>query len=95
MQPFMAALSDRIGRYKQIIQAGLGLIALTTLAFIFATRYIDFLGLRIAQGLGVAMEIPPTFGPFGAGHPKGESGERHGIFYNFSNGHCLYSGNDA
>lgn len=60
LQPFTARLSDRVGHYKRIIQAGLGFIGLATLAYVFARHYLDLLGLRIAQGFGLAMEIPPT-----------------------------------
>jgi len=83
LQPFMAALSDRIGRYKQIIQVGLALIALTTLAFIFATRYIDLFGLRIAQGLGLAMEIPPTLALLELATQKETRGSAMGFFTTF------------
>jgi MFS family permease len=60
IQPFTAALVDRIGRHKRFIQAGLAVICLATLAFILANRYLDLLGLRIMQGCGLALEIPPT-----------------------------------
>jgi MFS family permease len=60
LQPFTAALVDRLGHQKRLIQAGLILICLATLAFILAGRYLDLLGLRIVQGLGLALEIPPT-----------------------------------
>ncbi|MEJ2657521.1 MAG: MFS transporter [Desulfobacterales bacterium] len=80
LQPFMAALSDRIGYYKQIIQAGLAFIALTTLGFIFADRYIDLLGLRIAQGLGLAMEIPPTLALLELTTRKEKRGSAMGFF---------------
>lgn len=60
LQPFTARVSDRLGHHKRVIQAGLGFIGLATLAFVFAARYPDLLGLRIAQGFGLAMEIPPT-----------------------------------
>jgi MFS family permease len=60
LQPFTAALVDRMGRHKRFVQAGLVLICLSTVAFILAGRYLDLLGLRILQGFGLAMEIPPT-----------------------------------
>jgi MFS family permease len=60
LQPFTARLTDRVGRYKLIIQAGLVLLSLTTFAFIFASRYLDVLVLRIIQGVGLALEIPAT-----------------------------------
>jgi MFS family permease len=80
LQPFMAALSDRIGHYKQIIQAGLAFIALTTLGFIFATRYIELLGLRILQGFGLAMEIPPTLALLELSTKKEKRGSAMGFF---------------
>jgi len=60
LQPFAGAVSDRIGHYKHFIQGGLILIGLATLGFAFANRYLDLLGLRVVQGLGLALEIPPT-----------------------------------
>jgi MFS family permease len=60
LQPVTATLVDRMGHHKRFIQAGLVLICLATLAFILAVRYLDLLGLRIAQGCGLALEIPST-----------------------------------
>ncbi len=80
LQPFMAALSDRIGHYKRIIQAGLLVISLATLGFILANRYVDILGLRIAQGLGLAMEIPPTLALLGLMTRKETRGSAMGFF---------------
>lgn len=60
LQPFAGTFIDRIGHYKLVIQTGLAFICISTLGFIFAGRYLDLLGLRIAQGFGLAMEIPPT-----------------------------------
>jgi MFS family permease len=60
LQPLTAALVDRVGHHKRFIQTGLVLICLATLAFIMAGRYLDLLGLRIAQGCGLALEIPST-----------------------------------
>ncbi len=59
-QPFTAAITDRLGIYRRAIQAGLILIAIATVAFAFATSFLDLLVLRIVQGLGLAMEIPAT-----------------------------------
>ena len=60
IQPFAAALTDRVGHQKRFIQAGLLVICLATLGFIWANRYLDLLGLRLLQGCGLALEIPPT-----------------------------------
>jgi MFS family permease len=73
-------LSDRIGHYKQIIQTGLAFIAVTTLGFIFTTRYIELLGLRIAQGFGLAMEIPPTLALLELSTKKEKRGSAMGFF---------------
>lgn len=60
LQPVMGALSDKIGRRKPLIEIGLGLVAFSTLAFIYAGRFIDLLILRILQGVGVAITIPAS-----------------------------------
>jgi MFS family permease len=57
-QPFAGALSDRIGRRKIFIEVGLALMAVATLGFIFAERYIWIILLRGLQGIGVALIIP-------------------------------------
>ena len=59
-QPLMGALSDRLGRRKTLIQAGLALVGTGTLAFIFARRFVDLLVLRTLQGVGVAITIPAS-----------------------------------
>ena len=59
-QPLMGALSDRLGRRKMLIQAGLALVGTGTLAFIFARRFVDLLVLRTLQGVGVAITIPAS-----------------------------------
>ena len=80
LQPFMAALSDRIGHYKRIIQAGLLVIALATVGFIFADRYVDLFGLRVVQGWGLAMEIPPTLALLGLVTDRETRGGAMGFF---------------
>lgn len=59
-QPLMGALSDRLGRRKMLIQAGLALVGTGTLTFIFARRFVDLLVLRTLQGVGVAITIPAS-----------------------------------
>jgi MFS family permease len=60
MQPLVAIFSDRVGHYKYFLQAGLLVLAISTFSFIFAGRYLDLMFLRLAQGFGLALEIPPT-----------------------------------
>ena len=59
-QPLVAILSDRMGQYKYFIQAGLLVLVVSTFSFVFAGRYLDLIVLRVAQGVGLALEIPPT-----------------------------------
>lgn len=59
-QPLAAILSDRLGNHKYFIQTGLLVLAISTFSFVFAGRYIDLVFLRLAQGFGLALEIPPT-----------------------------------
>ncbi|HPI33076.1 MAG TPA: MFS transporter, partial [candidate division Zixibacteria bacterium] len=60
VQPVMGALSDRLGRRKVQIQAGMALMGLGTLAFMAATSYSHLLVLRAIQGIGVATTIPAS-----------------------------------
>lgn len=57
-QPFAGALSDRTGRRKIFIEVGLALMAVATLGFIFAERYVWIILLRGLQGIGVALIVP-------------------------------------
>lgn len=57
-QPLMGALSDKLNKRKILIQAGLFLIGISTLFFIFADNFLHLLILRTLQGLGVAITIP-------------------------------------
>ncbi len=60
LQPVMGALSDKIGKRKILIQTGLGLIGISTLAFVFAQHFFDLLFLRTFQGIAVAITIPAS-----------------------------------
>ena len=60
MQPVMGALSDKIGKRKILIQAGLLLIGISTLAYVFAQHFFDLLILRTFQGIAVAITIPAS-----------------------------------
>ena len=57
-QPFWGYASDRVGRRKPFILAGLLLMTGATLGFMLADRYLWILVLRGLQGVGVAMIIP-------------------------------------
>ena len=57
-QPFWGYASDRVGKRKPFILAGLLLMMAATLGFMFADRYLWILVLRSLQGVAVAMIIP-------------------------------------
>lgn len=62
VQPAMGALSDRLGRRKVMIQAGLVLMAAATLSYIWARHYTDLFVLRLVQGVAVGMTVPAAMG---------------------------------
>lgn len=59
-QPFTGRLSDRTGKRKIYILAGLALLAVASGGYAFATSYAMVLALRMLQGLGAALTIPAT-----------------------------------
>lgn len=60
LQPVMGALSDKLGKRKILIQTGLGLLGISTLAYILAQHFFDLLILRTFQGVAVAVTIPAS-----------------------------------
>ncbi len=58
LQPPAGALSDRLGRRKILMLIGLLVMALGTVSFAFADRYLELLFLRAAQGVGIALTVP-------------------------------------
>ena len=83
LQPIMGALSDHLGRRKILIQLGLGMIALCTLAFILATKYLDLLILRTLQGVAVAITIPAAMSLMAAITKKETRGGAMGVYSTF------------
>lgn len=60
LQPVMGAISDHLGRRKPLIQLGLVIMGLGTLAFSLVGNFTDMLLLRALQGVGVALTIPAS-----------------------------------
>jgi len=83
LQPIMGALSDHLGRRKILIQFGLGMIALCTLAFILATKYLDLLFLRTLQGVAVAITIPAAMSLMASITKKETRGGAMGVYSTF------------
>ncbi|WP_137283372.1 MFS transporter [Halorussus salinisoli] len=59
-QPFTGRLSDRTGRRRAFILAGLALLGVASGAYVFAESYAAVLLLRMLQGVGAALAIPAT-----------------------------------
>lgn len=80
LQPLMGALSDRLGRRKALIQAGLLVMGTATVAFTYAQRYTDLVLLRSVQGLGVALTIPASMALMAAATDQATRGGAMGFY---------------
>lgn len=80
LQPVFGAVSDRIGRRKVLIQCGLVVMGLGTLAFVLATRFVDLLVLRSLQGLGVALTIPASMALMASATSQETRGSAMGVY---------------
>ncbi len=83
MQPVMGAFTDRLGRQKPLIQLGLLLIAISTLAFILAQNFVDLLILRSLQGIAVAITIPASMALMAVITDKKTRGGAMGVYSTF------------
>lgn len=82
-QPFMGALSDKLNKRKSLILAGLGIIALSTWLFTFATTFIHLLLLRFLQAIGVALTVPASMSLMTAVTEQESRGGSMGVFSSF------------
>lgn len=57
LQPFAGRLSDRVGKRKVFVLAGLAVLAVTNYAYTFAGDHLSLLVIRSIQGLSVALTI--------------------------------------
>lgn len=80
LQPFSGALIDQIGLRKPFIQAGLVIMTLSTLAFIWVARFTDLLILRSLQGIGVALTVPAALAMMVSASHKQSRGGAMGIY---------------
>lgn len=60
LQPYTGKLSDRTGRRKIFVLIGLGLLAVSSFAYTFASTYLHLVGIRVIQGIAGAFIIPTT-----------------------------------
>jgi MFS family permease len=80
IQPLTGALSDRLGSRRRLIQLGLLLMALATLGFVFADKFLFLVGLRAVQGIGVAITIPASMALMAAITRKETRGGSMGVY---------------
>jgi MFS family permease len=79
-QPIAGAMSDRLCRRKLFIQAGLVILAGSTLLFVLANTFTDLLILRTLQGFGVALDIPALLAIMTVATKKETMGGSMGVF---------------
>ena len=60
VQPIAGSLSDKTGKRKVFVVAGLLILAVSNFAYAFAGNYSAMLLIRIGQGIGVAVTVPAT-----------------------------------
>lgn len=80
VQPLTGIVSDRLGRRKALIQWGLLIMSITTLAFDFAGSFRWLLVLRAAQGFGVALTVPAAMALLTTGTVQESRGGSMGIY---------------
>lgn len=80
LQPVMGAWSDRLNRRKPLIQLGLLLMGVGTLAFVLASRFTDLLLIRALQGVGVAITIPASMALMASATEKRTRGGSMGVY---------------
>jgi MFS family permease len=83
LQPFSGALIDRMNRRKPFVLGGLVMLSVATVGFAFATQYVDLLGLRVLQGVGVALTVPATMAILANRTERDTRGGSMGIFSTF------------
>ncbi|MGB9985863.1 MFS transporter [Salarchaeum japonicum] len=82
-QPFTGRWSDRLGKRKLFIIAGLGILTITNLAYVLAGSYFSLFGIRALQGLGVAFTVPATIALVNELSSAESRGESMGVFNTF------------
>lgn len=59
-QPFTGRFSDRLGKRKVFVLAGLIILCVASFSYSLAGNYVTLLVIRAAQGVGAALTIPAT-----------------------------------
>ena len=80
LQPFAGRASDRTGRRKEFVLAGLVVLAVTNAAFAFAESYLALLGIRAVQGVGVALTVTASIALINEYSTDASRGGNMGVF---------------
>lgn len=79
-QPFTALITDRLGKRKLLIQAGLLLMAIGTYSFSLATNFNQLLLIRIIQGVAVGLTVPASLAVMASGSERQSRGGSMGFY---------------
>lgn len=82
-QPVGGVLTDRLGRRKALIQAGLAVMGVGTVAFLWADRYAHLVWVRAFQALGFALTLPASMSLITAATTRHTRGGAMGVFTTF------------
>ncbi|MFC4436749.1 MULTISPECIES: MFS transporter [Natrialbaceae] len=82
-QPLTGRFSDRTGKRKRFILIGLGGLAITNVAYLFAETYVSLLLIRGLQGISVAFIIPTSVALVNELATTGDRGGNMGVYNTF------------
>ncbi|WP_211312897.1 MFS transporter [Halarchaeum salinum] len=82
-QPFTGRWSDRVGKRRVFVLFGLGVLAVTNVAYAFAGNYVSLFVIRAIQGFGVAFTVPATIALVNELATDATRGNNMGVFNTF------------
>ena len=82
-QPFTGRWSDRVGKRRVFVLFGLGVLAVTNVAYAFAGDYVSLFVIRAVQGFGVAFTVPATIALVNELATDDTRGNNMGVFNTF------------
>ncbi|GGL22760.1 MFS transporter [Halarchaeum grantii] len=82
-QPFTGRWSDRTQKRRAFVLFGLGVLAVTNVAYAFAGTYLQLFVIRALQGFGVAFTVPATIALVNELATDDTRGNNMGVFNTF------------
>ncbi len=80
IEPFAGAIGDRFGNAKLLVVAGLAFMGVVELLFVLTNTYAELLGLRVLQGLGLGLTVPPSLAIITAASERANRGGSMSIY---------------